>query len=236
MLFHICELINQFKIMKRNKLFKLLSVTLVGTFIVFTSCVEDGIDGQDGTNGLDGQDGVNGQDGMDVAYFTTEAKISLGDGVPEIPAYDAATKIVFSTNSEAKEVDVINISDLNNPEIKNPIDVTLYGGNVNSVACRNGLLAIAIEANESTDNGKVIVFETNNLTTPYAEIIAGAVALAFLRGGTGSDGNYQSTLLSCCICHDFLHFLNISLVFSFCLSSSASFLISWAFWSCLAAC
>ena len=161
--------------MKRNKLFKLLSVTLVGTFIVFTSCVEDGMDGQDGTNGLDGQDGVNGQDGMDVAYFTTEAKISLGDGVPEISAYDAATKTVFSTNSEAKEVDVIDISDLNNPEIKNPIDVTLYGGNVNSVACRNGLLAIAIEANESTDNGKVIVFKTNNLTTPYAEIIAGAL-------------------------------------------------------------
>lgn len=161
--------------MKRNKLFKLLSVTLVGTFIVFTSCVEDGMDGQDGTNGLDGQDGVNGQDGMDVAYFTTEAKISLGDGVPEISAYDAATKTVFSTNSEAKEVDVIDISDLNNPEIKNPIDVTLYGGNVNSVACRNGLLAIAIEANESTDNGKVIVFETNNLTTPYAEITAGAL-------------------------------------------------------------
>lgn len=128
--------------MKFKNVFKVFSIVLLGAFMVFTSCAEDGIDGKDGIdgeNGSDGQDGTDGKDGengMDVTYFATAAKISLGDGVPEISAYDVATKTVFSTNSEAKEVEVIDISDIKMPQVKNPIDVTLYSGNVNSVACK----------------------------------------------------------------------------------------------------
>lgn len=265
---------------------KLLSYVLLAITIVFTSCLEDGVDGINGTNGVDGTNGTDGINGLNVvsrtstepagsnctsggvkielgldsnsnnilddsevtntdyicngsngnngtdgtnglnvlittetenagancanggvkinigldlnsngvlesteisvvdyicngqeiaAYFTTEAKISLGDGVPEISAYDPATKTIFATNSEAKEVDVIDISDLTNPQIKTAIDITAYGGNVNSVATYNGYLAIAVEAVDATNDGKVVVFKTDDLTTPYSQITAGAL-------------------------------------------------------------
>lgn len=171
-------IINQTKIMKLKKL---SSYVLLATTIVFLSCLEDGIDGINGTDGTNGTDGANGSDGMDgangkdVTFFSTTAKISLGDGVPEISAYDPATKTIFSTNAEAKEVDVIDISDLSNPQIKSAIDITAFGGNVNSVATKNGYLAIAVEAAVATNNGKVVIFKTDNLTTPYAQITAGAL-------------------------------------------------------------
>lgn len=161
--------------MKHNNVIKVLSAILLGGFLAFTSCAEDGVNGQDGIDGQNGADGQDGEKGMDVSYFSTVSKVNFGDGVPEISAYDPETKTIFSTNSEAKEVEVINISDIDNPEIETPIDITLYGGNVNSVASKNGFLAIAIEAEEATDNGKVVIFETTNLTTPYANITAGAL-------------------------------------------------------------
>ncbi|MFD2725371.1 choice-of-anchor I family protein [Hyunsoonleella rubra] len=146
--------------MKLKNVFKLFSIALLGTFTVFTSC---------------GEDGADGEDGMDVTSFAKVAKVVFGDGVPEISAYDAQTQTVFSTNSEAKEVEVIDISDVGNPEMKMSIDVTAYGGNVNSVACKNGYLAIAIEAEDKQANGNVVVFKTDDLLTPYADVTAGAL-------------------------------------------------------------
>ena len=153
---------------------KIWGIALLGALFYFTSC-QDGIDGVNGTDGTDGANGNDGMNGNDVTYFATTAKVALIDGITEISAFDSNTKTIFSTNSEAKEVEVIDITNVNSPQIKNPIDVTAFGGNVNSVACNNGYLAIAVEAPTKTDNGKVVIFKTDNLTNPYAEITAGAL-------------------------------------------------------------
>ena len=154
--------------MKLKKLLDLVSV-LPLTCVLLTSCVDDGVDGKNGIDGLDGQSETK------QAFFSTTSKIAFGDGVPEISAYDANTKTIFSTNADAKQVEVIDISNPEIPVIKSAIDVTLYGGNVNSIACKNGFLAIAIEAATATNNGNVVIFETDNLTVPYANITAGAL-------------------------------------------------------------
>lgn len=170
--------------MKLKNLSNLVQPILLAATLTLASCSEDGINGingADGTNGIDGvngTDGVNGSDGAngkDVTYFSTSARVSLGDGVPEISAYDPITKTIFATNAEAKEVDVIDINNLNSPQLKTAINITNFGGNVNSVATNNGFLAIAVEAEEATNNGKVVIFKTDNLTTPYAQITAGAL-------------------------------------------------------------
>lgn len=178
-----------------GKQLNVIRTFLLGLFILLASCEDgmdgmDGMDGADGMDGVDGTDGVDGADGMDGAgltFFSSVAQVGLGDGVPEISAYDAATQTVFSTNSEAAQVDVIDISDVDNPQIMTAIDITAFGGNVNSVACKNGFLAIAVEAVIATDNGSVVIFETSDLTTPYAEITAGALPdmVTFTP-----DGNY----------------------------------------------
>ena len=181
------------KITKKINIFRAL---FLGALIIMVSC--DGEDGMDGMNGVDGADGANGIDGIEGAdgtdgidgegltFFSTLSQISLGDGVPEISAYDANTQQVFSTNSDAAEVDVIDISDPGNPELMMAIDITAFGGNVNSVACKNGMLAIAVEAATATDNGSIVVFETTNLTTPMAQITAGALPdmVTFTPDGT----------------------------------------------------
>ncbi len=153
----------------------LLTIATLATITLVTSCSEDGQDGLNGLNGADGIAGENGKDGQDVTLFVTASKVFFDSGEAEISAYDATTKRVFSTNSSEKQVEVIDISNVNTPEIKSPIDITAFGGNVNSVACKNGFLAIAVEADEATDNGKVVLFKTDNLTTPYGEITAGAL-------------------------------------------------------------
>lgn len=107
--------------------------------------------------------------------FNKIADIAMSEqGVPEISAYDAITQQVFSTNTEAKKVEVIDISDIDNPQLKTAIDITPFGGNLNSVATHNRLLAIAIEGNDKVVNlGRIVFFYTNNLTTPVINVEAG---------------------------------------------------------------
>lgn len=159
-----------------KNVFKVFALGLLGTFTLI-SCSEDGLDGvngKDGNNGTNGKDGANGNNAT-TNYFTSISKLPLGDGVAEISAFDSNTNTVFSTNAEAKEVEVINISDVANPILGTAIDIKAFGGNVNSVASQNGFLAIAIEADPATNPGKVVIFKTSDLTTPYAEITAGAL-------------------------------------------------------------
>ena len=107
--------------------------------------------------------------------FKLASSISLSEGgVPEISAYDKVNKLVFSTNTEAKKVEVIDLSDISSPTLVSSIDITPYGGNLNSVASKNGLLAVAVEGDEkTTDLGSILVFNTSNLTTPIINVKAG---------------------------------------------------------------
>jgi len=152
-------------------------------FGILLSCISC----EDGMDGIDGIDGADGIDGIGISHFSTASTFNLGDGVPEISAYDAVTQKVFSTNSDAAQVDVIDISDVNNPQQFETIDITAFGGNVNSVACKNGFLAIAVEAVTATDNGSVVIFNTSDLTAPVAQVTAGALPdmVTFTP-----DGNY----------------------------------------------
>jgi len=177
--------------MKFLKKINVINIILLSALLAVFTCEDgadgvNGVDGTDGIDGVDGTDGSDGADGSDVSLFATAAKISLGDGVSEISTYDAETQTVFATNSEAAQVEVIDISDVNSPQILSSIDVTAFGGNVNSVASQNGFLAIAVEAATATDNGSVVIFRTDDLTTPYAQITAGALPdmVTFTPDGT----------------------------------------------------
>ncbi|MEQ8577459.1 MAG: choice-of-anchor I family protein [Balneola sp.] len=82
-------------------------------------------------------------------------------GAAEISAYDPASKHLFFTNADANSVVVLDISDPNNPTEVTAIDMSVYGGGVNSVAIFNGLVAVAVEAAIKTDAGSVVFFEAS---------------------------------------------------------------------------
>lgn len=102
----------------------------------------------------------------DPASFSEIGEIMLtgGAGAAEISAYDSDTKRLFVVNNAGNSrVDVINLENPSSPVYIQSIDITSFGGGVNSVAVKNGVLAAAVEANVKQDNGQVVLFNTNTL-------------------------------------------------------------------------
>lgn len=84
------------------------------------------------------------------------------EGACEITAYDKTSKRLFTTNAASDSIDIIDVTDFQNPVHFGGINVLTYGGGVNSVVnLDNGYFAAAIEADVKQDNGKVVFFDTD---------------------------------------------------------------------------
>lgn len=83
----------------------------------------------------------------------------------EIPAFDAASRRAFVVNAQSGKLDVLDLSDPKKPRKVGEVDGTsvLARGEVNSVAVRNGLVAIAIQAQPKTDAGRVALYRAADL-------------------------------------------------------------------------
>ncbi len=78
----------------------------------------------------------------------------------EIAGYDPVSRNLYITNPN-NTLTYFNISNPSNPGTVSTIDLSPYGGGVNSVSVKNGVVAVAVEANTVTDPGKVVFFDTN---------------------------------------------------------------------------
>ena len=78
----------------------------------------------------------------------------------EIVAHDSVTQRLFVTNGAAPRIAAINIADVDAPVLAFSIDVAPFGGGVNSVAVKNGLVAAAIAGSSASTPGVVAVFST----------------------------------------------------------------------------
>jgi hypothetical protein len=78
----------------------------------------------------------------------------------EIAAYDPASKRLFSINLNLRQLEVL---DLSSPEsqVLSPVQAIPLGGKPNSVAVRDGIVAVAIEGTTKTDPGTVKFFNTS---------------------------------------------------------------------------
>jgi hypothetical protein len=101
-----------------------------------------------------------------LTKFTQVESISLegGETAAEISAFDPKTKKLFVVNAVKSAIDVIDMSDPFDLVYESEISILQYGGGVNSVSVSNGLLAAAVEASTKTDPGKVVVWNTADLT------------------------------------------------------------------------
>ncbi len=84
------------------------------------------------------------------------------ESAAEIPAFDPLTQRLFVVNAQAVTIDVLDLSDPTNPNKIGEIDASILGGGANSVAVKDGIIAIAIEADTQTDNGEVLFFNTDS--------------------------------------------------------------------------
>src|SRR5688500_10867895 len=90
----------------------------------------------------------------------TFANGAFDAGAAEIVAHDATTQRLFVVNAQAATVDVLDIATPSNPAKIASLDVTLYGAVANSVAAREGIIAVAVENAVKTEPGVVVFFDS----------------------------------------------------------------------------
>lgn len=87
--------------------------------------------------------------------------INIAGSSAEIVSYDSSSNRLFVVNSLKNKMHILDFS---NPaslsEIK-VVDMAAYGGGINSVAVRNGVVAIAVEDTVKTDSGKVVFIDAS---------------------------------------------------------------------------
>ncbi len=82
-----------------------------------------------------------------------------GEGGAEISAYDSKTTRVFVTNAAARRIDLVDISNVMAPAFLGSWDVSSFG-TPNSVAVHHGIVAAAVEAQVRTNDGFVLLFNS----------------------------------------------------------------------------
>ncbi len=90
----------------------------------------------------------------------------LGAGAAEIVTYDVLSQRAFIVNATTTAVDVINLTNPAAPQRIATLNVREAGnnlGNANSVAAKNGLLAVAVEADPAQAPGIVAFYDTRSL-------------------------------------------------------------------------
>lgn len=105
-------------------------------------------------------------------------------GAAEIAAFDPISKRLFFVNAQAATVDILDLTDPAAPVKIASIDATAYGTSANSVDVKNGVVAVAIEADPKQDPGKVVFFDTDGIFISEATVGALPDAVTFTSDGS----------------------------------------------------
>src|SRR5687767_3298956 len=97
---------------------------------------------------------------IELTPIGTYASGIFNQGGAEIVAHDSLTHRLYVVNAQAASVDVLDISNPTAPAKIGSINLLLFGGVANSVAVRDGLVAVAVEAVPKTDRGQVVFFDS----------------------------------------------------------------------------
>lgn len=96
-----------------------------------------------------------------LTHLSTHFTDVFDEGAAEIVTFDAMSKRLFFSNASANTIGVLDISDPLDPSAIDTIILDAYGASVNSVAARNGLIAVAVQALEVDGAGNVVFFDTD---------------------------------------------------------------------------
>lgn len=91
----------------------------------------------------------------------------------EILAYDSASNKIFVVNSEKTVIQILSFSNPSSVVKLDSVDMSPYGGGINSVATMNGIVAVAVQASPKTDSGSIVLLDTNG--TFIKQVKAGAL-------------------------------------------------------------
>jgi DNA-binding beta-propeller fold protein YncE len=96
-----------------------------------------------------------------LAPLSTYETGAFDEGAAEIVAYDPGTRRLYFVNAFTSTIDVLGISDPANPAFLFSIDVTPYGDQANSVAVYDGLVAAAVENDDTQAPGSAVFLDAD---------------------------------------------------------------------------
>lgn len=96
-----------------------------------------------------------------LQYLSSYYTDVFDEGAAETVAFDAGAGQLFFTNANANTLGILDISDPNAPLLSREVDLSPYGGGVNSVDVSGGLVAVAVENNDKTAPGTVVFFNAS---------------------------------------------------------------------------
>ena len=104
--------------------------------------------------------------GVGISLLSSFKLGSFKKGAAEIVAYDVKSQQAYITNSEKSSVDIVSLQKPSEPKLTGSINLSKYG-HVNSVAVNNGLVAVALAAENKQENGSLVIFDLvgNHLNT-----------------------------------------------------------------------
>lgn len=122
----------------------------------------------------------------------------IGGGTAEITDYDPVTKRLFVINSTADRLEILDFSNPANIQSFRTINMTTYGNGCQSVAVKNGLVAVAVDINTPHgSNGKAVFFNTNGDFLTQVEVGSLPDMITFTPDGkmvlTANEGEPNNT-------------------------------------------
>jgi len=107
-----------------------------------------------------------------------------GSNSAEIVVHDPSTQRLYIANSVGAKLDIVDFLNPSAPVLLNSIPVTPYG-NINSVAVRNGTVALAIEnGTNPQDSGKVVFLDKDGVLLKQVTVGMMPDMITFNHAGT----------------------------------------------------
>ena len=82
------------------------------------------------------------------------------EGAAEITAYDPQSQNLWVINGANSTIDILALRDPTQPTFTSAISIEEFGGGINSIAIKNGIVAAAIEGESAQDPGSIVFFNT----------------------------------------------------------------------------
>jgi hypothetical protein len=119
---------------------------------------------------------------LNLSLLTSFSNGAAGSNSAEIVAHDPSTQRLYIANSIGAKLDIVNFANPAAPALITSVSITPYG-NINSVAVRDSIVAVAVEAANPQDSGKVVFFDYNGTFISQVKVGAMPDMITFNNAG-----------------------------------------------------
>lgn len=121
---------------------------------------------------------------LSLDLLTSFSNGVAGSNSAEIVAHDPTTQRLYIANSVGAKLDILDFANPSAPVLVNSLSITPYG-NINSVAVRDGVVAMAIEnGTNPQDSGKIVFLDFNGTFISQVNVGAMPDMITFNHAGT----------------------------------------------------